>query len=446
MTTNGTRNSKQSLLSKTGLCIILLMTITCGSLYHIHHLTTSQQQLSYQAEALYQRNFGELTTSIQTIHRLLAQLLVTSDKEQLLYGLSTLWREIYTAIHSLGLLPIAMHELEQTDLLLYDMAEYSYYLMKKNVLSQEPLAESDWERLETFYQRTNIVYTELESLETAILSENFFLTKISLDDETNPIHTAFQSIEKQISTFPAIEFEEGVRKLEPEPHFINGTQIDQKEAIYNANNFLMQLQIDTPDNLLYGEIAFVTASSRIPVYCVSYPENHYIEVSQRGGNILQYYHVRDLTPAALTAEQAETQAYQILQKLQISDVICVERKIDNYTASFVFVPVQENMYLYPDMITLQLALDDGALLSFDQSSYQARHQNRMLPSPAITEADVLKNRNPNFKINSVHFALITDPYSQKEVLTYELRGSIINEQFAIFIDAQTGKELRIVHL
>ena len=254
------------------LCFILLFTvINTANAYHIYHLKQDYMQLSYQAEAMYQRSFGELTDAVQTMHEQLAQLLVTSSQEQLLYGLSGLWREVYSAISSLGSLPIAMHQLEQTDLLLHDTAEYSYYLMRKNVLNRQPLSLQDWNQLENFYQRSGVVLEELNKLETSLLSENFRLAMLSVEDEENPVASAFYSIENQVAAFPEIVLEEGVRKIEPEPQPIQLPDVSEAEALSRANAFLSAIEQSQNTETLQGTIAFVADNTELPVYGIAYP-------------------------------------------------------------------------------------------------------------------------------------------------------------------------------
>ena len=453
---NETKNTLQRRYTFTiGLLVFLLTALSCFSLYQIHTLNNRQMRTMYQAEAIYQRSLGDLANGVQTIHNQLAQLLILSDKEQLLYNLAGLWREVYAAIQSFSTLPVAMYELEQTDLLLHDIAEYSYYLMKKNVLTQKSLSQADWHRLEDFYHRTDIVQQELKQLETTMLNENFYLTSIALDDEENPVRTAFLNIESKIGALPSIEFEDGVRKLEPEPRPIQGTHISEQEAIRKAETFLQEIYALDPNSISnswqsQGTIAFTLDHTDIPVYGVMFPDNHYIEVSQIGGHILQYYHTAAYDyPTSLQTNPSgdvETAAYRILQTLQFPSMACVEQKIDDTTANFVFVPIQDNVYLYPDMVKVQLSLEDGTLLSFDQTSYQTRHYKRTLSTPALTQADIQKDRNPNFQIDSIQLALIMDLYSNQELLCYELRGNLAEEQFSIFVEAHTGQELRIVHL
>lgn len=52
--------------------------------------------------------------------------------------------------------------------------------------------------------------------------------------------------------------------------------------------------------------------------------------------------------------------------------------------------------------------------------------------------------NPNFQVEDIQLALITDEYSINEILTYEVRGTVVEEAFSVFVDAQSGQEIRIV--
>ena len=196
------KRENRLLLFIIGLLLLLLLAGAWWSNQQISKLEQQQQATVYQAEGQYQRNFGGLSDSIQAMNSQLAQLLVTTSQEQLLLGLSSLWREVYSAINHLSGLPVAMHELESTDLLLNDVAEYSYYLLRKNVLQQKPLDQQDWNQLEEFYRRSRVVQTELDKLGSRILNENLQLSALSLEDEENVVTSTFRSIEAQVHAFP----------------------------------------------------------------------------------------------------------------------------------------------------------------------------------------------------------------------------------------------------
>ena len=123
---------------------------------------------------------------------------------------------------------------------------------------------------------------------------------------------------------------------------------------------------------------------------------------------------------------------------------CVDSITDDRVADLTFVPKMSGIYIYSDMVKIQIALDDNSILNYDQTSYATRHYQRQLPVPAISKEQILTNMNPNFQVEAVRLALITDEYSVNEILTYEVEGTVVEEQFSIFVDAQSGQEIRIV--
>ena len=439
------KRENRLLLFIIGLLLLLLLAGAWWSNQQISKLEQQQQATVYQAEGQYQRNFGGLSDSIQAMNSQLAQLLVTTSQEQLLLGLSSLWREVYSAINHLSGLPVAMHELESTDLLLNDVAEYSYYLLRKNVLQQKPLDQQDWNQLEEFYRRSRVVQTELDKLGSRILNENLQLSALSLEDEENVVTSTFRSIEAQVHAFPELKFEEGVRKIEPEPRAIAGEPITPVEAVSAADIFLDTLQIAHDQ----GQVEFTSRETKIPIYGVRYQNQSedtllYVEVSQKGGQILQFYQTRETGTAHYDTDEAIRQALAFLQELHFADMACVDSITDLHVADLTFVPKQNGIYIYSDMVKIQIALDDNSILNFDQTSYATRHYQRQLPGPTIQKEQILENMNPNFHVEDIRLALITDEYSVNEILTYEVQGTVVKEQFSIFVDAQSGQEVRIV--
>ena len=123
---------------------------------------------------------------------------------------------------------------------------------------------------------------------------------------------------------------------------------------------------------------------------------------------------------------------------------CVDVILDENIVDLTFVPKMDGIYIYSDMVKLQIALDDNTLLNFDQTSYATRHYQRQIPAPVLSKEQILQNRNPNFQVETVRLALITDEYSINEILTYEIQGTVVDETFSVFVDAATGQEIRIV--
>ena len=107
----------------------------------------------------------------------------------------------------------------------------------------------------------------------------------------------------------------------------------------------------------------------------------YVEVSQKGGQVLQFYQTREVAQANYDTEDAIAQAKSLLNELHFSDMACIDVILDENIVDLTFVPKMDGIYIYSDMVKLQIALDDNTLLNFDQTSYATRHYQRQLPAP-----------------------------------------------------------------
>lgn len=435
-----------------GLAVLLAIGLGLGG-WRLYQANEAQGQYKLQVENNYQRSFHQLSSGMDNINAQLAQVLVTTSHEQTLLSLSNLWREVYGTINDLSNLPVAMHELESTDLFLNNVAEYSYYLIRKNILKGNSLNEADWAQIQEFYQRSKVVTNELDQIEAKILNEDLRFSDVPLylaneeNQEENSIVSAFRSIENQVHAFPELDFEEGVRKIEPEPRPITGEQITEVQAIEAASAFLSNYDEQPRE----AKVEFISEGGAIPIYGVRFygskeTEPIYIEVSQKGGHVLQMYQYRDIGEAQYDEAEVAKRAAQILINMGFPTMVQVDAQVDNRIVDLTFVPVQNGVYIYSDMVKMQLARDDNKLLNYDQTSYATRHYARPIGSPVLTELEVRTGMNPNFEVTDIRLALITDEYSVNEILTYEVRGTIVEEEFAVFVDAKSGEEIRIVRL
>lgn len=123
--------------------------------------------------------------------------------------------------------------------------------------------------------------------------------------------------------------------------------------------------------------------------------------------MLQFYQTREIGAAQYTAQQAIEQAQQFLQELGFTDMACIDSVSDQQIADLTFVPKMNGIYIYSDMVKIQIALDNNSILNYDQTSYATRHYQRQLPVPVISKEQILQNMNPNFHVEDVRLALIT---------------------------------------
>lgn len=95
--------------------------------------------------------------------------------------------------------------------------------------------------------------------------------------------------------------------------------------------------------------------------------------------------------------------------------------------------------MYPDLIKLKIALDNGEILGMETTGYLNSHEQRNLPQVKISKEQAKTTLNKNLQIESEGLAVIPTEY-QTEILCWEFKGKVENTEFLVYINAQNGRE------
>lgn len=100
--------------------------------------------------------------------------------------------------------------------------------------------------------------------------------------------------------------------------------------------------------------------------------------------------------------------------------------------------------MYPDLIKVKIALDDGDILGMEATGYLNNHTQRSNLVPIITVDEAKTNLNKNLEILSEGLAVIPVENTEEEVFCYEFKGKIEDKEFLVYINAETGEEEEIL--
>ena len=120
-------------------------------------------------------------------------------------------------------------------------------------------------------------------------------------------------------------------------------------------------------------------------------------------------------------------------------------EVENHIATINYAYEENGTTMYPDLIKLKIALDNGEILGFEAEGYLMCHETREIPESMIGETAAREKVGEHLKVDEVNFAYIPLD-SEREVFCYELRGKLGKNNFLIYINAQTGKEEKILML
>lgn len=109
-----------------------------------------------------------------------------------------------------------------------------------------------------------------------------------------------------------------------------------------------------------------------------------------------------------------------------------------------FAATQSDVILYPDLIKLQVSMEDGAVIGIEAGNYLRNHTRRVIELPVLSEDDARALISPRLDIENVRLCMI--PYGLSEKYCYEVSASSADGTYLIYIDAMTGAEAEIMQV
>ena len=100
---------------------------------------------------------------------------------------------------------------------------------------------------------------------------------------------------------------------------------------------------------------------------------------------------------------------------------------------------QNNVVMYPDLIKVKVALDNGEILGIETTGYLSNHTQRDTSKVKITKEEAKKTINKQLQIESESLAVIPTEW-KTEILCYEFKGKVDDRDFLVYINAENGRE------
>lgn len=409
-----------------------------------------KEALMITAENNYQRAFHELAFHIDQIEDQLGTTIAMNTRRQLSPSLADVWRVTSLAQEEMGQLPLNSVDLDQTKEFLFKLGKFAYSTSIRD-LDREPLTDNEYETLKQLYNHAKGIRGELRKTQAQMLSKGERWLNIdqelraSNEKMDNTVMSNFEVMNKSIEGFSETEW--GVNLAEIEningelKKALTGKEISKEQALRIAHRYL-QIDQEVP-----MDIEELGEELEYPAYSISAndPDHgtyYHMDISKKGGEPIWFLQDRQIEEQNISLNEASERAKQYLKKMGKDNMQLVDSKQYDSVATLEFSYVQDNVRIYPDTIHLQVALDDGDILSYEAKDYLINHRKRDIPKPKLTDEEARKKVNPNVEIMEDHLTLIKNDLDE-EVLCYEFIGVIDNDTYRIFINALDGSEEKV---
>lgn len=421
--------------------IILLSTICVATGYYAF---TLREKYNIKNNNDYTEAFSNLVNCVNNVENYLAKSMISKSNEHAAQTLTQIWKDSGLAMVYLSRIPLKNDGLSQTAKFLNQVSDYSYSLSRKNIDGEE-LAESDFDNLKSLHNYCVDLENTLNQL-----SEEIYNGEINWEDLNNEINTEFVQAVDNVNVFSNIDdnlneyegliydgaYSDHVNKQEKVG--LIGREIDEDEAKNKVKQFIGEEYIETINFNGFLE------NAEIPSYDFSVKlkdreENYSVMISKKGGHIVESSLDREVYEEKISQAEANE-----IGKAYLSDKGFEDMKETYFIKQGNVVTVNyayndNEIVVYPDLIKVRIALDNGEVLGIETTGYLNSHKSRSYKNPTITIDEARKLINSNLEIKSENMAIIPTEW-KTEIFCYEFKGSVEGKDFLVYINCETGEE------
>ena len=148
---------------------------------------------------------------------------------------------------------------------------------------------------------------------------------------------------------------------------------------------------------------------------------------------------RDVTAEILSNEEADSKEKEYLEKRGYTNMKETYYLKQEGIMTINYAYVQDGVVMYPDLIKVKVALDNGDILGVETTGYLNNHTVRNISNVKITKEEAKKTLNSQLNIESEGMAVIPTEW-QTEILCYEFKGKVDDTEFLVYINAENGRE------
>lgn len=428
--------------------IVVLAIAVIATGYWAYQEHQQKRAFAQQAENHYQLVFHNLVYHVGELHDRIGATLAMSSSQNLSPTLAHVWRLSTVAHNEVGQLPLSVSPIHNAQVFLSKIGDFSYRVSTRN-LSKKPLSKKEYHTLQTLYNQSSSIETKLRQVQAVSLMNhlqwmnvNSQMASGSKGASGNAYIDGFKNINKKIQGYQGIHWGPENAEMAKDRHMkfkqLKGKPVSKAKAADIARRFLG-----------YGPNTSVSVSSTgkgalHSLYSVTVKnpktgQPDYMDISKKGGYPVWMIKNGKFGKAKYSLNQAQKIAAKYLNQHKIPNMVATQSDQYGNIGSFTFVKKQKNVLIYPESVRMKVALDRGEVVGYDATDYILSNGKRTINKPKLTKKQALKALNENVDVKIDRMAIITNDVG-KEVLCYEVIGTIRHDTYRIFVNANSGVE------
>lgn len=394
----------------------------------------------------YTEAFSNLVNYMNTIENYLAKSMISKGSEQATKNLTEIWKNSDLAIVYLSRIPLSQEGLSQTSRFLNQVSDYSYSLSRKSIEGKE-LTDEDFKNLKDLYQYSLEMEQTLNQL-----SEEIYNGSINWDDLSINSNNKFAQAVDSINVFSNIDdnlneyegliydgaYSDHINKMEKLG--LTGDDIDEENAKNKAKEFFNDSEYSVKNVENNGFVE----NADIPIYDFTIEFNNIeercsISISKKGGHVVETSFDRNVEEEKISQQEANEIGKKYLDSKGFKNMKETYFIKQGNIVTINYAYDDNGIVVYPDLIKVKVALDNGQILGIETNGYLNSHTDRQKTVPRITLDEARNKLNSELEIISEGMAIIPTEW-KSEILCYEFKGKTNGKEFLVYINVETGKE------
>ena len=437
---------------RAGTVFLVLLAAALGvwGLQQSNARAAAERELS----ARYQQAFFEALEHVENVEVLLSKGLIASSPEQVTRLFSDLRAHAAAAQVNLTQLPLFHGALMSTSKFLAQVADFGAQVARKAAAGEPPDGDAA-EVMRRFREEAAALSAELHEIQKEAASGRMPWAELQRrarselgGREARPA-TGFDRIEDRFEQLPVIQYDGPFSDhvLQRRPKGLTGEPVSERRAAEIALDFS---PLEPKDEL--EAAAEQRVSGNIPGYRVVLRRRGdekplaVMDVSEKGGRVVWMLALRDVNEARLSLDEAKRRAEAFLRERGFGPMAATYASEAGNQAVIPFVPEVDGVLVYPDLVKVTVALDDGEITGFEALGYLMSHTEREIPEPALSAAEAKERIAPQLTVAGEPRLAIIPLDTLEEVFTWEVPATLGADRYLVYINALTGEEEHILRL
>ncbi len=429
---------------KTKVLIVSIIILTVLCLFTGYYAFSLREKYYINNTNNYTEAFSNLVNYVNNVENYLAKAMISKDSSHAAQTLTHIWRDSGLATVYLSRIPLQNNGLSQTEKFLNQVSDYSFSLSRKNI-EGEGLTEEDFNNLKDLHSYSINLKSTLNQLSEDLYNGEIDWESLSSVSNSNLAQAVdnmneFTNIDSNLNEFEGLIYDgaysDHVNKKEKAG--LIGMDLGEDEAKEKVKEFLGKDEIEKINSNGFLENAEIP-SYDFTVKLKDKEETYSIMISKKGGHIVQSSLDREVKEEKISQAEAN----------EIGKIYLKNKGFENMKETYFikqgnivtinYAYEDSGIIVYPDLIKVRVALDNGEILGIETSGYLNSHKSRAYKKPEITIEEARSSLNEEIEIKSEKMAVIPTEW-KTELFCYEFKGSVEGKNFLVYINCETGEE------